>query len=251
MNNLKLIIDQRERELKTYFENKDNVLIETLDIGDIMFSCEGEIVLIIERKTVSDLGASICDGRSREQKARLLGSGIHKDRIMYIVEGDLTKVRTRGVTTTTLMGSIINTQFRDGIKVYKTLSLNETITFIEKVFDKLKKDGTSFWQYNNNHNISASEYSSTLKTKKKANMTPEVWLNTQLTLIPQVTDRIASEIVQLYPTISILVKAYADLSNQDGEAMLEDITYVLSSGKNRRVGPKISTKIYNFIHGVE
>lgn len=251
MNTLQLIIDQRERELKLHFEEKANVLIQTLDIGDIVFKCGEDTVLIIERKTINDLSASICDGRHREQKARLLGSGIHKNRIMYLIEGNINKMTRVKGGTDTLIGSVINTQLRDGIKVYKTTSLQETVKFVEKLFDKLQKDGEKYWKYENNHEVSVAKYSSTLKTKKKANMTPDVWLHTQLVLIPQVTGGIATEIMKVYPTLRELVCAYEEIDESVRESLLQDIKYPLSSGKERRIGSKVSARIYNFVYGLE
>ena len=44
---------------------------------------------LVERKTASDLRASIVDGRFVEQRSRLLQSGFD---VVYIVEGDLRAV---------------------------------------------------------------------------------------------------------------------------------------------------------------
>ena len=85
MDNLELVIDQREQKIKKLWTG--DATYEALDIGDFVFRCGNETILIIERKTASDLAASIRDGRNREQKARLLHSGISRDRIMYLIEG--------------------------------------------------------------------------------------------------------------------------------------------------------------------
>ena len=138
----------------------EGLKIETLDIGDIVFREDGKDILIIERKTVADLKASICDGRAREQKARLLHSGIAVDRIMYLIEGSLDKPlksKTCGFPTSTLIGSLINTQLRDGIKVYKTASMSETVCFLVKLKSKLEKDGEKFFKYSS-RSMSASKY---------------------------------------------------------------------------------------------
>jgi len=142
-NNIELILDIRERHLISELEKYFTVKTEQLELGDIIFKKDDEIILIIERKTINDLKASICDGRHREQKARLIGSGNSVNRIMYVIEGDFDKsldTKVTGVPISTLIGSLINTQLRDNIKVYKTNSLFETSEFIKKLWDKLNKE---------------------------------------------------------------------------------------------------------------
>ena len=82
---MKLIIDNREKSIIPLFQE---VEYETtnLDLGDFqIINPEGEIILIIERKTQADLLSSIKDGRHREQKLRLLNSSIPN--IAYLIEG--------------------------------------------------------------------------------------------------------------------------------------------------------------------
>jgi crossover junction endonuclease MUS81 len=244
---IELVIDTREHELHNRIEN---AIPEQLDIGDILYrDNENTTILIIERKTVRDLAASIKDGRLREQKARLTGSGINKDRIIYLIEGKLEN-DIDNMPINTLIGSLINTQLRDGIKVYKTLNINETVIFIQRLYDKLSKDVNEFWKYNENKIITSSEYSACLKTSKKANMTTNVWFISQLSLIPQVTAKIADEIIKIYPTVNSLINEYDSLEESEKENMLADITYPLSTGKSRRIGNKISSKIYKYFYGI-
>jgi ERCC4-type nuclease len=139
---IELIIDNREHELIQQLQKTHTPIIEQLEVGDILFRSEGKTILIIERKTVNDLKASICDGRGREQKARLLGS-TPKERIIYLIEGSLDKTlseKINGLPVSTLIGSLINTQLRDGIKVYKTSTISESSEFIIKLQDKIEKD---------------------------------------------------------------------------------------------------------------
>lgn len=251
-SSVKLYIDSRERELKEYFQNVDpeNIIVKNLDLGDIVFKKGEEIILIIERKIVSDLSASICDGRHKEQKARLMGSGISKKRIMYLVEGNISISTTIKGGTSTLVGSVINTQFRDGIRLYKTNSLKETIFFLERLFEKLKREHESFFKYDENHeSISTSDYATTLKTKKRANMSSKVWFTTSLMLIPQLTAKVADVIIEKYASIHLLVNEYNTLpGTKEKCSLLQDLTYISTTGKKRRIGPALSTKVYEFIY---
>ena len=87
----KIIIDVREKKIKEYFTGKskfDDIVIQQLDLGDIIFMSGEEVMIIIERKTIQDLRSSIKDGRHREQKIRLL-SNFPKHKIYYLIEGDI------------------------------------------------------------------------------------------------------------------------------------------------------------------
>ena len=54
---MNIIIDNRETDLiKLLNNNNYNFATSNLDVGDIQFKNNDEIVYIIERKTVNDLG---------------------------------------------------------------------------------------------------------------------------------------------------------------------------------------------------
>jgi ERCC4-type nuclease len=247
MKNLEFVIDTREKELISRLDN-DRIILEQLPVGDILFRQDGETVLVIERKAVADLKASICDGRGREQKARLLGS-TPNHRIMYLIEGSLTQPKISGMPVSTLIGSLINTQLRDGIKVYRTMSLDESADFLCKLYDKLEKDGDNYFK-EETQSINATQYSSTLKKQKKANMTPEVWFIAQLCLIPQVTEKVAEVITGKYPTIHNLIRTYENTPGHLRQKLLADLTFTLKTGKTRRIGDKMSERIYQFCYGI-
>lgn len=247
-----LIIDYRENALLELLQN-ENIIKENLDLGDIVFKQKGDIILIIERKTINDLKASICDGRHREQKARLLGCEIDNQRIMYLIEGNMDKdlnTKINGLPLNTLLGSLINTQLRDGIKIYKTQSINESVNFIIKLWEKLKKDGDKYFN-DDIKTISNSEYSSTLKQKKKTNMTPDVWFITQLCLIPQLSSSMAGEIHKEYQSVYKLINIYERTPEHLRSKLLSDITYPLKSGKTRRIGDKISGRVYEYFYSLK
>jgi ERCC4-type nuclease len=90
---MKLILDIRERELINICEDliKNNTNFkditiekESLELGDIIIRDEdGNDLIIYERKSISDLIASIKDGRYAEQSYRLNGLE-HITTISYI-----------------------------------------------------------------------------------------------------------------------------------------------------------------------
>ena len=247
---VELIIDTREKYLIEKLHNYA-FKIEQLDIGDIIFKQNNETLFIIERKTINDLKASICDGRHREQKSRLI-SNLSPDRILYLIEGDLNLSldhHINGMPVSTLISSLINTQFRDGIKVYKTTSIDESISFIKKLHDKLIKEGALFFKPS--IPITESQYVSTLKLKKKENMNSNVWFIALLSLIPQVSEKIGNEIVKKYSTLPILMSEYEKVQLNDRPKLLMTITYPIKNDKIRKIGIKISSRIYQFFYGIE
>ena len=93
---MKIIIDKRENDLynktKTHLEKYhfDDIVIynQVLHLGDVIIKTDNdEIILIIERKTISDLLSSIKDGRYAEQSLRLSNMNCSNHQIIYLVEG--------------------------------------------------------------------------------------------------------------------------------------------------------------------
>lgn len=136
-----LYVDSREPDkVKTsmpkFVTSPDEVKIETLPAGDFwIVDNENQPICIIERKSVSDLSASICDGRFAEQRNRLLE---HADRviIVYIIEGSLaqpTRVHMRS-----LCGSLENLTLKYNIRIIPTGNKIQTMTTIASIFQKFK-----------------------------------------------------------------------------------------------------------------
>ena len=259
MSNFNVIIDIREIKLIEQLKNLSFVFTsKSLDIGDIMITQDEIPFLIIERKTIDDLKSSVVDGRLREQRYRLLNaSGLPPSRIMYIVEGDFQPksrrlmVKDRGVSNSTVVGSIINMLFRDNIKVYRTNSIEETADFIVKLFSKVG-DKEIFFEEKKEDTEEKSEpqpvsYTSVVDKKKKNNMTPKVWFICQLSMIPQISDTIATAITTVYPTLLSLITAYQNTIEEERPSLLSSITYDLSTGKKRKIGIKISERVYQFV----
>jgi ERCC4-type nuclease len=250
---MKLVIDNRERDIigKLKEMGVDHE-IAVLELGDVNWlDDDGNIVLIIERKTVADLKASICDGRSREQKARLFNSGVSRDRIMFLIEGSLGKPldsKISGIPVSTLVGSIVNMQLRDNVKVYKTGSLTESAIYISRLNQKLSTDIVNYFNTGSGACTEVS-YAATLKTRKRENVTPTVWFVQQLCLVPQVTEKIASRIIEEYPTLISLTRAYEQATEENRPRLLKDLKYKIANDKLRRIGDKISERIYILLYG--
>jgi len=255
MATFNITIDNREIKLIEQLKKENFIhLTENLDIGDILIKNGIEPFLIIERKTIDDLKSSICDGRLREQRHRLLNaSGLPSTKIIYIIEGPLPSKRlTKQIDNSTIIGSIINMMFRDNIKIHRTNSIEETSEFIIKLFSKIE-DKNVFSIPNNvetkqeETKIESTTYTSTIHKKKKENMTPENWFICQLSMIPQISDKIATVITKNYPTLLSLVLKYQSIDESERPNLLSDLTYDLSSGKKRKIGKVVSSRVYEFL----
>ena len=142
---VKIIIDERERMLyeklseihSTAVPSPDSVIIKkVLDIGDIsIVDDEDNNIVIIERKSLADLLASIRDGRYDEQSHRLLHStGIHPHNIIYLIEGNLSSLKPKDRklvhSTMTSIGHF------KGMSIIRTATVSESAEFIFTFVDK-------------------------------------------------------------------------------------------------------------------
>ena len=134
-----------------------NIIIksEVLPIGDIIIEDEKESKLIIERKSVSDLLASIKDGRYEEQSYRLNGSPYHNHNVIYLIEGDVNNANRfksdngLGSEKLTIYSAMFSLNYYKGFSVFRSFSLTETATIICNMAYKLGKDETKQPFYKN------------------------------------------------------------------------------------------------------
>lgn len=258
MKSFEFIIDTREKKIIEYFQGDDskkfeNVRVQTLDIGDVHCIREGKTVLVIERKSLDDLAASIKDGRYREQKLRLKSSGLE---FVYLLEGIVRNTGSHSkinrLPTKTVVSSILNMCIRDKIKMLSTPSVHHTLYFLHQVYDKLRKKPELFVPSASPTipgMVSFDEATKCIiKSEKKQNMTPKMCAIAQLAQIPSVSRVIAKGLVELYGSMYGLCMVYmskeTDIEKQN---MLTNKTYVSYSGQIRPFGPHISKQVYEYI----
>jgi len=229
---VKIIIDCRERGLIEELMGM-SVDIETsqLDVGDIQFNIDDQIVLIVERKTTQDLIASIKDGRYREQKYRLMYQcGIPRERIMYLFENSVYNDEK------VVLSSKINTIWRDKLKVYQTNSVKETAEWVNSMREKMMKQKE--WFITDNV-VEQKDYSFYTKKQKKNNMNPQQWFIQSLNIIPGVTENVSIPISKEFCNLSNLMK---ELQKDGGNVLLKD----LHTLKGRKIGPVLSKRIWEY-----
>ncbi len=252
---VKVHVDYREKYIKEYFEkNRDfENIVETknLEIGDIIIYINEKPTILIERKTVKDLASSITDGRLREQKFRISSSSIPKDKIIYLIEGELDEKLYGRVDKKTLQGSLINTMIRDDYKVYRTKDPKESVYFLVRLINKIRNDKSKLIKIENikEEDKIRNEYCETVVLSKKGNMTPMTFNQVIFLQIPGLSARIVREIQKIYPSIKDLVLTYENIEHiQEREELLEEILVPTETGKQRRIGLIISKRIYDFFY---
>ena len=141
---MKVILDYREKDLiqlcNSLQKNNNNfkniqISNENLPIGDIIVKDDNdEELIIIERKSLKDLAASINDGRYSEQSYRLNNCSVHNHNIIYLIEGqwsDYGKYKHKGrITEQTLLSSIISINYFKGFSLYRTGNTVESAEYI-------------------------------------------------------------------------------------------------------------------------
>jgi crossover junction endonuclease MUS81 len=260
---IKLLVDNRERAV---IDHLDNIDFETcpLSVGDFQFWEDDVLLMVIERKTYTDLAASIKDGRYAEQKFRL--EELRSDTgcsIVYFIEGKKPRKNSvvSGIPMSTLESALC-TMFSNSqlitmenarecslvLKCFLCIDevsvldhvVGEECEILEKIYKKLskKKKNVSY--------VSASLQQS--KSKKKSHMSYENIFVQQLCMIHQsVSLKIAEKLVEEYNSWAGLLEAYSMLSEEEEKKnMLRD----LRVDNRRKVGPVASNKVYQFCHGL-
>lgn len=240
---INIIFDSRELKLIDYFNSHSYFSKEQLDLGDILFKLNGETALIIERKTISDLYSSIKDGRYKEQKCRLLSNNDKKN-ILFLIEGDISTTK-HVFNKDIIYGSIINTLIRDNIKIVRSKDLNESIKYIEVLIKRLTQH-PEFFTGDSKIN---EDYASTIKMKKKHNMTPEMFQITQLAQIPGMSTTMASVVLAEYHSVKDLICKYKELTPEESELLLSNLE-VKGQTKTRKFGKVLSKRVYDYIFKV-
>ena len=223
-----IVLDIREQKLiEAFSKDESQITIKTLDVGDIHFTKNDMPVLIIERKTASDLSSSIIDGRYREQKARLLETKLP---IIYVIEGDLqTK---HGVPESTLWKAMIHTMLRDKCFVFRTNGLLETKTFLQQIYNSVIVKNMDL-----SGGIEKCAYTP-IVSKRSKRSDPKVIYYCQLRAIPGVSESIANRIQEEFPDLPQLIKY---INTNECKNVL-DLIRLLPNG-NRKIGPVVAKRI--------
>lgn len=225
-------VDNRERDLIPLL----GWPVKMLPVGDIWIGLSGEEIgtggLVIERKTVADLEASILDGRYREQRTRLVTYCSERGaKPLYMIEGTMDRLQGK-MTEQTLQKYLNRLMLRYGVAVAHTPSLEGTAQACRVLFDQLVAEPTVFVATD----AGAVAYASTVSVTKRANKEdPAVFAATVLQCCPGVSASVAAA---LCASLGSFTKVF-----EAEEATLAAIVV----GK-RKVGPVVAKRLYGLLH---
>jgi len=256
---MKIIVDERERALYDRLDARLSSLKtpsfailekQVLPLGDILIETdEGKKVMLIERKTYTDLLASIKDGRYEEQSYRLIHSGgypLHS--VVYLLEGLFSQLRTP-LEKKIVYSSMTSLHFFKGFSLHKTSTVDETAEWLIYTADKIEREfgkgripyyltqsfaGTLRLRDQDtsetpNEEPSQSDYCSVVKKIKKENVTPENIGEIILCQIPGISSVTAIAIMQNFTSFNHFIQEL-----QSNPQCIDALT-VTSNGKVRKI----------------
>jgi len=187
---MKIIIDEREHslyeKLVQLLQQKPmpNIILskQVLPLGDIYVKTNDDVdVLLIERKSFSDLLSSIKDGRYEEQSYRLIhSSGFPPHNIFYLIEGMFSQLYNP-LDKKFILSAMTSLQYFKGFSMLRTETISETADIILSMADKIDRDfgkgKVPFYNQSSepleNGIVTEANYCSVVKKVKKDNITPE------------------------------------------------------------------------------
>jgi len=256
-------IDARERELIPLIREKmgetmtDQITIsvESLPLGDIIFCKDEQELMIIERKSVADLAASIKDGRYQEQSYRLDGTELHNHNIVYLIEGNMARAT---FDKSALYSSMFSLQYYKGFSVWRTFSIDETATILCNSIKYLAKSSATRTAYyvgssaggvasgggpEEPKTSSDKDYVNVVKTIKKDNVTPNNIGEIMLCQIPGVS---AGTALAIMAHFKCMVNLIADLQ-EHGASCLEKVELKNAKGASRKLNKTCVANLVKFL----
>lgn len=216
---------------------------ENLPLGDIIIcDDDGQEKVIIERKSLADLAASIRDGRYKEQGFRLNQCDLHNHHIFYLIEGDLRYYRPfKGLPDKkALLSAMVSISYFKGFSLYRTTNLEESAEWIVHFAAKIEKEGVLPYY---SGGTTPTNYAEVVgKRIKKDNLTPGNIGEIMLSQIPSVSIVSAGAIMAKFSTFANLMNAL-----QHDEKCLDDITLANKNGQQKRLTKPCINNIYEFL----
>jgi ERCC4-type nuclease len=272
-----IIVDERERDLYEKIDSIVNfsgnntsiqIFREVLPLGDILIRTDSQRnVVLIERKSFSDLLASIKDGRYEEQSYRLIHTGEYSPHnIIYMIEGMYSQLKTP-MEKRIILSAMTSLNHFKGFSVCRTCSLNETAETIVWMAEKMEKEfqkgkraaytladptsspntsitndlGEPLQENSENAQPSSANYCTVVKKVKKDNVTPENIGEIILCQIPGISSVTAMAIMKQYGTFSNLIDEI-----RSNPASLENIVCE-NSGKARKISKACAKNVIEYL----
>jgi len=227
-----LTIDYREKSLIEHLvELKVPHNTQNLEIGDILCTYP-DFKLCLERKTWSDLWASIKDGRYREQRSRLQEWSNNHQKVMYIIEGEPKEFDNQD----TCMRTLHRLPLLYGMGVWKTKSVVDTAKYLQWMYGQ-----KSMFDSVDPHQAQITQLADSMTKKKKDVQSPSNFCHAILQSITGISYDIVKYICP--PPIESL-QAFITNAEKQGIKLLSEIVIPTKSGKSRKFGLEKSRRVF-------
>lgn len=280
---MELLCDYREKKCIEIFKKfGTNFETENLELGDFHI-CDSfkKPLIIIERKTISDLYSSIKDGRYNEQGKRLQ---VYKNTqniiVLYIIEDDY-KLHDFNL----MYSCMYSLQIKKGFWCWRSKNQMETCKIILQIIKKINKDGihefkkltnqnggfsqlqtqknntqtnlkttenienniksnTEDIQTNNqsSENMKVNYNDCVIKTKKNENITIQNIGVFMLSQIPYISFKQAEVIMNYFKTFEKLIQFLKN--NKDNVNKIDDFVRLEN---NRKISKRVKENLYKFL----
>jgi ERCC4-type nuclease len=194
---MELIIDEREKTLYELLQKKETNVTLTkcvLPLGDFLIKKNDMPLFLVERKSYSDLLASIKDGRYKEQSYRLQHTEWKAHQIIYLLEGTYSQIQNPN-DKKIILSAMTSLSLFKGFHIVRSSSLNDTADILLHMTEKIWKETEKGEVLFSSESPSEKPYSSVVKTIKKDNITAENIGEIMLCQIPGIQTKTASAIM--------------------------------------------------------
>jgi ERCC4-type nuclease len=248
---MKIILDIRENALfdKMILLNP-SIEKQQLSLGDALLQTDdGNTIIMVERKSISDLLASIKDGRYEEQSHRLMHSTtIPRHNIFYLLEGNIQFLTPNEKKI--IFSAMTSLSIFKGFSVVRTMNLQETadilISMSEKIGREMEKGKTPFSiESREQTNVEIKPYCEVVKTVKKDNITSENIGELLLCQIPGISSISAQVIIKKFDgSFSKMCQEIA--TNPSPIDLFKDIV-LEKDGKTRKISKTCGENIVRYL----
>ncbi|GER48615.1 crossover junction endonuclease MUS81 [Striga asiatica] len=224
-------------------EFKIKIDVRRLPVGDGIWIARhkdlgSEYVLdfIVERKKVDDLRHSIRDNRYRDQKMRLVRCGLKK--MIYLVEGD----PNSSEASESIKTACFTTEILEGFDVQRTRGLADTLRKYGVLTQSINQYYKSLEPEQKCNGVCPSFDEFIKMCEELDKMTVGDVFAVQLMQVPQVTEEIALAVLDMYPTLLSLARAYSLL---DGDVCAQE--EMLKRQSNNLISGPASKNIFQLV----
>jgi ERCC4-type nuclease len=245
---LTVYIDNREQveikdSLREAVQGNCELVFDNLQLGDYILKDDADETeyAVIERKTLSDLAASIKDGRYLKQKAGLLGK-YAPSKVIYIIEGLLDystngtdNVLLNGVHYKGLITCVYNMMLLDKIHVVNTRDVASTVGFIRGLCDRILASPEKYKCELPSSSVKEDFIHITNKV-----VDPSTYFVSALCQVPGISKKTAQGITEQFKSMSQFQTAFAACSTHEIKTKIkETITTIDAKGKHRKLSERV------------